>query len=131
MNGINIWTIGEYPNLWRRGLIQRRIRELADHRCEHCGLAFIPGTNFAVAHKRRDGIPVVGTVHHINGDKANCSYRNLVFLCQKCHYTVHLLGWKPGAVLPRIWRNKPPRWVLLRGLEFKLNPQLVLFDDEE
>lgn len=128
MTGINILTYGEYPHLWERGLIQARIRELANHRCEHCGMEFHQGTNLAVSVKRRDGHPLIGTVHHVDGNKANCSYRNLVYLCQRCHYTLHLIGWIPGKPMPRQWFNRPPLWVVKRGLPFTINPQLVLFD---
>lgn len=130
MTGINIPVYGEYPNLWQRGLIQARIRERAGHQCEQCGMEFQPGTNLAVDQTRRNGHPIVGTVHHINGNKSDCSYNNLVFLCQSCHYTLHLVGWIPGGDLPKIWRNKPPEWITRRGLPFRYNLQLVLLDRE-
>lgn len=123
---MKIKTSGEYPGLWQRGLIQNRIRERADHRCEECGIAFQPGTNLAVDAVRVNGLPLVGTVHHIDGNKCNCSLRNLVFLCQRCHFRLHLFGWTPGDELLRIWFNQPPHWIIARNLPYLPNPQLAL-----
>lgn len=120
-------TSGEYPNLWVRGLIQEKVRERAGHRCEQCGMPFHYGTNLALIEKLRNGHAVVGTVHHINGNKADCSCRNLVFLCQRCHYRLHLWGWVPGAPLPLAWRGEPPRWIISRGLPYRENLQRLLF----
>lgn len=125
---LKIETKGTYPGLWQRGLIQARIRERANHRCEECGMPFHYGTNLALIEKNRNGHAVIGTVHHINGDKANCSWSNLVFLCQRCHYRLHLFGWVPGRPLPLAWRNIPPRWIRERGLSYQDNPQNVLLD---
>jgi hypothetical protein len=36
------------------------------------------------------------TVHHLDGNKANCSWWNLLALCQRCHLTVQ------GTVRPDI-----------------------------
>ncbi len=30
----------------------------------------------------------IGTVHHLDGDKANCVWWNLLALCQRCHLTI-------------------------------------------
>lgn len=38
----------------------------------------------------------VGTVHHLDGDKSNCSWWNLLALCQRCHLTIQ------SRVLPEI-----------------------------
>lgn len=111
-----------YPNLWNRGVIQRRIRELAGHRCEHCGIEFHPGTNIAVSAVNRHGQPIVGTVHHIDSDKSNCTNRNLVYLCQRCHVFVQW-RWQPGDYLPLQWDNIPPDWILRRQLPYQLHPQ--------
>lgn len=127
MSGLNIETQGEYPRLWKLGLIQSRIRERANHRCEQCGMEFQPGSNVAVSALRKDGQPMIGTVHHIDGNKANCCRRNLVYLCQSCHYKLHIFGWVPGEVLPLAWRNQPPDWIIRRGLPYQLNPQSLLF----
>lgn len=119
----------DYPNLWKRGLIQPRVRERANHKCEQCGMEFHPGTNIAVSARRRDGKPM-GTVHHVDGDKQNCSMRNLVYLCQACHCYVQW-RWQPNQVLPRRWYNQPQRWMLDRGLAWERDPQLPLFELNE
>jgi hypothetical protein len=67
-------------------------------------------------------------VHHIDGNKSNCSMSNLVFLCQRCHFRLHLYGWIPGKPLPLAWRNRAPQWILARNLSFAQNPQMVLID---
>jgi hypothetical protein len=126
MSGLKIVTTGEYPRLWQRGLIQTQVRKRANHQCEECGMEFQEGTNLALNHFRKNGQPFVGTVHHIDGNKANCSMRNLVYLCQACHYRLHLLGWTPGHALPRFWYGQPPRWVVERGFEYKHHPQMRL-----
>ncbi|MBX3736701.1 MAG: HNH endonuclease [Candidatus Didemnitutus sp.] len=30
----------------------------------------------------------IGTVHHLDGDKSNCRWWNLLALCQRCHLTI-------------------------------------------
>ena len=122
-------TDGDYPELWKRGLIQQRVRELAGHRCEGCGMPFNQGTNIATCHVRRDGRPVVGTVHHIDHNPANCSMRNLVYLCQTCHMFVQH-RWRPGDYLPLEWRNDVPSWIVARGLPYRFHPQMVLIEVE-
>jgi len=108
----------DYPELWKRGLIQPRVRERAGHRCEQCGMEFHEGTNLAKTATRADGRPMIGTVHHIDEDKQNCSMNNLVYLCQSCHFTIHLGWWYPGKVLLKSWDNEPPRWVVERDIPY-------------
>jgi len=117
--------MNDYPNLWKRGLIQERVRERANHCCEQCGMEFHEGTNIAKEAIRRDGLPYVGTCHHIDYDKSNNRMENLVYLCQSCHYIIHMIGWKPGRPLPKRWRNQHPQWAVDRGLI----KQMTLFED--
>jgi hypothetical protein len=119
--------VSDYPNLWKRGLIQRRVRERAGHCCEHCGMEFVEGTNLAVTARRRNGMPVIGTVHHLDGNPANCTMANLLYCCQICHLHIQAL-WHPGATLPLVWENQPPRWLIDRGLLYVFNPQLSLWE---
>ena len=118
----------DYPNLWKRGLIQERVRDRAGHRCEECGMEFVPGTNLAVTERNRNGRPVVGTVHHIDENKQNCSQCNLVYLCQRCHLKAQ--GWLPGQYLPLRW-STAPAWIVARGIPYQVNPQLRLFEVEK
>lgn len=112
----------DYPELWKRGLIQPRVRERANHQCEQCGMKFIKGTNIAETAVNQHGKPIIGTVHHIDENKANCSMKNLVYLCQVCHFTIHLARWYPGKMLIRSWGNIPPRWIIERNIPYEMNP---------
>lgn len=111
----------DYPNLWQRGLIQPRVRARANHRCEKCGMEFCEGTNIAKTAMNSKGKPLIGTVHHIDENKQNCSMVNLVYLCQRCHFITHLGNWYPGKPLLRCWENDPPRWIVERGIPFTFN----------
>jgi len=113
-----------YPNLWKRGLIQERVRKRANHRCECCGMEFNRGTNIATRQKNRAGKPIVGTVHHIDMNPQNCSTKNLVYLCQSCHTRVHGLRFVPHAVLPEVWRDNVPQWIVERDIPYKLKARL-------
>ena len=105
----------EYPNLWQRGLIPLFAKKRANWMCEHCGMAFDENGK-SLVDRRRDGQPFVLTVHHINGDKQDCSYKNLLSCCQRCH--LHIQGvWKPNDVIPSAW-NGVPDWIKERGLGY-------------
>lgn len=116
--------MNEYPRLWERNLIQPRVRERANHCCEQCGMEFIRGTNIAKNAVNKKGKPLIGTVHHINENKADCSMKNLVYLCQVCHFIIHLAYWQPGKPLLKSWQNNPPRWIVERGIPYRLNPNV-------
>lgn len=118
--------MSDYPNLWKRELIQPRVRARAGHRCEQCGMRFYEGTNKSMDRLQRNGNPFIGTVHHIDGNKQNCSMSNLVYLCQRCHYLLHIHDWSPGKPLLLRWAGVPPRWVVERNIPYTLNPQPVL-----
>jgi 5-methylcytosine-specific restriction endonuclease McrA len=60
-----------YPDNWPE--IATKIKDAAGWECEHCGHDHSPETGHTL------------TVHHLDGDKANCTYENLVALCQRCH----------------------------------------------
>lgn len=128
-----------YPPDWKSGAIQQHIKAAAAHTCEHCGLVFSATSNLAeptqpngvtTSPVNRNGKPIIGTVHHINGNRADNRYENLVFLCQRCHMALHTfkttdgLRWKPGKLLLAKWGDKPPRWIVARGLPYKIQPRL-------
>lgn len=73
---------GEYPADWDE--IGDRVRAEADGKCVRCGHEHEPATGYAL------------TVHHFDGNKANCEWWNLMALCQRCHLTVQ------GRVNPEI-----------------------------
>jgi hypothetical protein len=88
-------------------------------------MEFHMGSNIAKQAVNSLGKPLIGTVHHINENKADCSMANLVYLCQRCHFIIHLGYWYPGKPLLRSWQNEPPRWVRERGIPWKYNPNVV------
>jgi hypothetical protein len=45
------------------------------------------------------------TVHHLDGDKANCRWWNLAPLCQRCHLTI-----QGRVVMARIWPWEHSEW---------------------
>lgn len=45
------------------------------------------------------------TVHHLNGDKADCRWWNLAALCQRCHLTI-----QGKVVMDRVWPHEHSAW---------------------
>lgn len=117
----------DYPMLWKRGLIQAQVRKRAGHCCEQCGMEFDEGTNLATHARNKNGDPMIGTVHHIDENKQNCAMNNLVYLCQSCHWIIHIFKWQPGKHCLLRW-NGVPNWILERNIPHKPNPQQPLFE---
>ena len=81
-----------------------------DSQCTHTGPIYIwnfqgleknPCANMIAGEAVRYGHKVTAlwrilTVHHMDGDKSNCAWWNLLALCQKCHLTIQ------GRVNPSI-----------------------------
>ena len=63
-----------YPSDWKQ--IATRIKDAAGWRCERC------------KHPHDMSSGHVLTVHHLDGNKANCDDWNLAALCQRCHLAV-------------------------------------------
>jgi hypothetical protein len=88
---------GTYPPDWPA--IAEGIKRAAGYRCEACGHPHEPATGYTL------------TVHHLDGNKSNCHWTNLVAMCQRCH--LHWQGiWQPGQP----WLFGAPQWALRRGL---------------
>lgn len=66
-----------YPPDWP--VIAKRIKDAAEWMCERC------------KHPHEVETAHVLTVHHLDGNKANCADWNLAALCQRCHLTIP--GW--------------------------------------
>lgn len=64
----------EYPADW--DLISKGVKEKSHWRCERCGHANDVETGHVL------------TVHHLDGNKKNCSDWNLAALCQRCHLRI-------------------------------------------
>lgn len=109
---------GDYPPLWKE--IAASVRAEAGDRCIRCGHPNDGvGTNrIAVPGSRQlraicdegcrhapDGKQRVLTVHHMDGDKRNCRWWNLLALCQVCHLQVQ------ARVIPeRPWLFEHSDW---------------------
>ena len=62
---------GTYPAHWPN--LAAAIKDRANWHCERCG------------HLNDSKTGHVLTVHHLDGNKANCADWNLAALCQRCH----------------------------------------------
>jgi excisionase family DNA binding protein len=88
----------DYPPDWDE--IARRVKDAAGWRCEHCKAPHNPESGHVL------------TVHHLDGDPANCDPKNLVALCQRCHLRWQN-SWRPGQLVMDFAR---PEWMKTRGL---------------
>jgi hypothetical protein len=84
----------DYPCTWP--FIAYEIKKKADFKCENCGSPSVPGK--------------ILTVHHLDMNPQNCTYENLVALCQVCHLSIQAkydpkTGWLPGIEKPE-WMKK-------------------------
>lgn len=66
--------MSEYPDNWKE--IAKRIKDAAGWKCERCG------------HPHEVETYYILTVHHLDGNKANCEDWNLAALCQRCHLKI-------------------------------------------
>ena len=101
-----------YPLNW--GEIAEAVKAVAGWRCEACGYPHDVETWHVL------------TVHHLNGDKADCRYTNLVALCQRCHLHVQALYLVGQLWLPD---TEPPYWVKARGLTYSADWEGVWWCD--
>ena len=88
----------DYPANWSQ--IAADLKESVGWRCEHCGHPHDIASGYML------------TVHHLNGDKSDCRYENLLACCQRCHLYLQTRFY-PGQ-LPLI----PLEWMLKRGLAY-------------
>lgn len=90
---------GEYPPNWEQ--IARDVKWDATWRCIRCRHPFYNTDNRVLAcdpicDRARCKAQVIAarggqhnfTVHHLDGDKANCAWWNLLALCNSCHLTI-------------------------------------------
>lgn len=86
---------GEYARDWRD--IADRAKEQAGHRCVRCGhpngdrmfggARILKQCTVECTHLRDSKLRML-TVHHLDGDKSNNRWWNLLVLCQVCHLSV-------------------------------------------
>ena len=99
-----------YPAHWP--LIALLIKNLAGWRCEHCGRPHDPVNGYTL------------TVHHLDGNKTNCTYTTLVALCQRCHLRIQ------AAYLPgQLFCGDAPAWAQARGLDKPWDTQAMALID--
>lgn len=118
---------GSYPPEWENGIIQRIMCEVMNWQCEHCG-AWFNKDRKALELLNADGNPAVLTVHHLDNNKWNIHWTNLLVCCQACHLHVQA-KWKPGDPLPPEW-NPLPDWIARRDLIYT-KVQLSLFGEND
>jgi transcription elongation factor Elf1 len=63
-----------YPSNWTS--IARKVKQAAGFKCVRCGHVDDKETGYML------------TVHHLDGNKGNCRWWNLVALCQRCHLSI-------------------------------------------
>jgi 5-methylcytosine-specific restriction endonuclease McrA len=81
----------DYPEDWKA--IANTIKDyFANWHCENCGHPHDPETSHTL------------TVHHLDGDKANCAPWNLVALCQRCHLSIQAIYHVGQMTLPGLFR---------------------------
>src|SRR3972149_6628883 len=80
-----------YPQEWPQ--IALRVKTEADWRCIRCG------------HPNSLPDRRVLTVHHLDGNKANCEWWNLAALCQRCHLSI-----QGRVVMERAWLFEHSAW---------------------
>lgn len=82
--------MSQYPDNWKD--IADRIKALNGWRCERCGHPHETPSNKADCDDKcsheQNGKQRVLTVHHLDGNKGNCSDWNLAALCQVCHLQI-------------------------------------------
>jgi hypothetical protein len=83
-------TKGDYPGDW--SAIARRVKDEAGWKCVRC------------AHEHAPAVGRCLTVHHFDGDKANCARWNLMSLCQACHLSVQ---GRVDPAVPIMWDPSP------------------------
>jgi len=87
--------MSDYPDNWSE--IADEIKDKAGRKCENCDSDSVPGR--------------ILTVHHLDLNKANCTYENLLACCQVCHLSIQA-KYRPG----QMWLTEKPEWAKKRNL---------------
>lgn len=83
--------IGQYPDNWKT--IALKVKEEAGWKCVRCG------------HVNDAKAGYMLTVHHLDGNKSNCEWWNIVPLCQRCHLSI-----QARVVMERAWLLPHSEW---------------------
>ena len=92
---------GHYPDNWHD--IRRAAYRRAGWRCEHCGMAFVPGTTKAVEARNRNGKPTILTVHHLDGNPAIASMKTC-WSAARCAICIFKVFGSRAGCCPPIYR---------------------------
>lgn len=92
--------MNDYPENWKE--IAKAEKDRVNWRCEVC----------AHPHDVENGYML--TVHHLDGDKSNCSPENLLPCCQRCHLRVQA-KYCPGQIV--LFPENEPEWVKRRRIK--------------
>jgi len=88
-----------YPDNWTE--IALAMKNWAGWKCEACGHKHDPEAGYCL------------TVHHLNGVKMDCDWRNLLVCCQRCH--LHIQSrYVPGQFYFEIVK---PNWAYIRSID--------------
>lgn len=83
---------GTYPDDWPE--IAKAVKDEAGWRCVRCGHPHDPGSGHMLG------------VHHLDMNKSNCAWHNVVCLCQKCHLQI-----QHKVVMERPWLLEHSEWM--------------------
>jgi 5-methylcytosine-specific restriction endonuclease McrA len=84
-------STGQYPPNWPE--IARQVKEAAGWRCIRCGHPDDTQAGYMLG------------VHHLDLDKSNCAWWNLLALCQRCHLRI-----QAKVILERPWMFTHSEW---------------------
>ena len=96
---------GQYPPDWPE--ISANVKRAAGYRCIRCNHWYTPGANKVeciddACRHAVDGLQRVLTVQHLDGDKSNVRWWNLLALCQVCHLCIQA---KVIPERPYLWEH--------------------------
>ena len=93
-----VYPTDDYPPEW--GVIATTIKRMARWRCENCDHVHDVANGYML------------TVHHLNMQKNDCRWQNIVALCQRCHLRIQATY---NPTQPRLI-GSPPKWAAVRNL---------------
>ena len=86
-------STGEYPPNWEE--ISNTIKEKAGWKCIRCNHPHDPKAGYGL------------TTHHLDLNKSNCEWWNLVALCQRCHLRI-----QGKVIMERFWMFDHSSWFI-------------------
>ncbi len=86
----------KYPPDWKTR-IRPDILRRANNRCEICGVE----NGATVMRKEHCPVKIVLTIAHLDHDRTNNDYGNLMALCQKCHLGLDMEQHRRNAAVTR------------------------------